>query len=551
MLKGEWAFLQNCHLARSWMPALEELVLNLNDEETKVHPDFRLWLTSMPASYFPVSVLQRGVKLTNEPPKGMRANLLRSYTNVVDEKQFEESSKPEAWKKLLFGLTFFFSIIQNRKKFGPLGWNKLYEFNDSDLETSITNTALFLEEQDQIPWDALTYVCGEINFGGRVTDDWDRRCLMTNLARFLSPQILDDDYKFSPSGLYFAPPEGPLSDYTTYLNTLPRTADTEIYGMHENANISFQLKESQIVLDNIISIQPREANTGSDGKSTDDVVLELAASLEKRLPKMLRKTDAGPDTFTMRGEVMDSVSIVLLQEIVRFNKLLSVMQKTLSDLQKAIRGEVVMSPALDKMFTSVLISKVPDLWTKASYSSLKALAPWFEDLHERVDFMTRWIKQGEPNSFWMSAFFFPQGFLTGVLQNYARKCMVPINELSFSYKLLNHSDSKLVTAKPEWGVHVHGLFFDAGDWDPVNKVICDPKVGDLNPVAPVIHFIPTENYQPNPDDYECPVYKTTDRAGVLSTTGMSTNFVVSVYLPNNKTPAYWVLKGAALMLTLS
>ncbi len=86
----------------------------------------------------------------------------------------------------MWGLTYFHAIIQERRKFGPLGWNIRYEFNDSDLETSTKVVKMLLDEQTGIPWDSMTYVSGHINYGGRVTDDWDRRCLMTILERFYS-----------------------------------------------------------------------------------------------------------------------------------------------------------------------------------------------------------------------------------------------------------------------------------------------------------------------------------------------------------------------------
>jgi dynein heavy chain len=144
--------------------------------------------------------------------------------------------------------------MQERRKFGPLGWNIRYEFNDSDLETSITMLKMFLDEQEQIPWDALIYVTGHINYGGRVTDDWDRVCLLTTLKIFYSTDILEDTYKFSSSGMYYAPPEGPLEDYRTYIDNFPMNDLPELFGLHENANITFQTQESDKIVATVLSI---------------------------------------------------------------------------------------------------------------------------------------------------------------------------------------------------------------------------------------------------------------------------------------------------------
>lgn len=123
---GDWVCLQNCHLAKSWMPRLEKLIEEM--QEKPVHPDFRLWLTSMPSSYFPVPVLQTSIKLTLEPPKGLRANLIRTFADFPVEFLEDIGAKPEAWRKLVFACSFFHAIVQERRKFGPLGWNVRFIF---------------------------------------------------------------------------------------------------------------------------------------------------------------------------------------------------------------------------------------------------------------------------------------------------------------------------------------------------------------------------------------------------------------------------------------
>jgi dynein heavy chain, axonemal len=196
----------------------------------------------------------------------------------------------------VFGLSFFHAILQERRKFGPLGWNIRYDFNDSDLETSLTMLRIFLDEQEEIPWDAMLYVTGQINYGGRVTDDWDRRCLITLLKKYSNVEILDDSYRFSESGIYYAPTNGLIDVYMNYIEELPLVENPEVFGLHENANITFQNQESQKILDTILSIQPRIGGS-SGGKTPDEIVLERTKLLKKNLPPLIDKSEGKKDMF--------------------------------------------------------------------------------------------------------------------------------------------------------------------------------------------------------------------------------------------------------------
>ena len=137
---GHWVFLANCHLSLSWMPQLDKIVEQLQTDS--VHKDFRLWLSSSPNPDFPIAILQSSIKITTEPPKGIKANTKRLYAQMTESK-FTACRKPDKYKKLLFCVCFFHSVLLERKKFLNLGWNVNYSFNDSDFDVSFLSIPLF------------------------------------------------------------------------------------------------------------------------------------------------------------------------------------------------------------------------------------------------------------------------------------------------------------------------------------------------------------------------------------------------------------------------
>jgi len=533
------------------MPKLEKIVEAFPTQDN-IQEDFRLWLTSMPAPYFPVPVLQSSVKMTFEPPKGMRANLIGTWATMTQADFDDIQTKPYEWKKLLFGLTFFHALVQERRKFGPLGWNVRYDFNNTDLEICVQTLRMFLDEQPEIPWDALLYLSGQIHYGGRVTDSLDKRTLGCILGAFYCKEILVDGYQFAnDSDLYHSPVDGTLESYRAYVESLPFADSVGIFGLHANAKITFEKQESDKLLTTITDIQPALGGGGSGG-SAEDVVQELAKTLLAQVPDLMDRKDAGDGVFTLNanGE-LNSIQIVLLHEMGRFNKLLKRMKTSLVDLGKAIKGLVVMSGELDAMFGSMLKNQVPALWSKVAYPSLKPLSGWMKDLLVRVDFFSSWLTKGQPNCFNLPAFFFQQGFMTGILQMHARRYQIPIDSLSFSYQIKKEENSTEVTEAPVDGVFCDGFFLVGARWNREKQFIWDSLHKQMDDTMPVVHFVPTQNFVRNKADYECPLYKTAVRAGVLTTTGASSNYVISLDVPTERHPDYWVRMGVAGLCALA
>ncbi|CAG9767321.1 unnamed protein product [Ceutorhynchus assimilis] len=547
LVTGQWAVLQNCHLAASWMKELDRICDEVIIPEA-THTSFRLWLTSYPSNDFPVAILQNGVKMTNEAPKGLRQNLLRSYqSDPISQPEFYAGcSNLKPFHCLLFALCFFHALVQERRKFGPLGWNIPYEFNESDLRISVVQLRMFLNDYVDVPYDALTYLTGECNYGGRVTDDKDRRLLNSLLSIFYVPETVKTAlYSFSPSGLYYVPTDMTYEGIMSYIRSLPITPLPEVFGLHENADITKDNQETQILLYGALLTQTQLTKSGGDDES-QEAVITLAEDILLKIP----------DPFDFEGVSKkfpviyeNSMNTVLRQELIRFNRLVSVIKHTLREMIKAVKGLVVMSSELEETCHSLVIGKVPEAWAAKSYPSLKPLGSYVTDLITRLKFLQDWIDKGAPLVFWISGFYFTQSFLTGVLQNYARQKHLPIDWIHFEFYVTKYEQD--VEKTLEVGVYCKGLFLEGARWDRKTQLLAEsfPKI--LFDMVPIMWLKPAQqaHFKPTPC-YDCPVYKTSARRGVLSTTGHSTNFVMyttfNSYLPQK----HWINRGVACLCQL-
>ena len=395
----------------------------------------------------------------------------------------------------------------------------------------------------------LRFLFTEINYGGRVTDDKDRRLINNLVATFCGPAVLEEGYSFSPSGTYSSVSSTSLKESLDVIRGFPIVPKPEIFGLHENADITCDQNETYGMFSTVLSLQPRVAS--GQGESQEGTISRLAEEILAKLPPLY---DIEAVQIQYPTTYSESMNTVLAQECIRYNSLLETMKRSLSETVKALKGLVVMSPELEAVAYSMYDNVVPDMWAQKAYPSLKPLSSWVVDLVERTSFIQGWIQNGTPTVYWISGFFFPQAFLTGTLQNFARKNTFPIDTVSFGFKVMDTlpTNGSGVGTGPEDGCYVRGLFAEGARWDPEVHLMGESRAKELFTEFPVLWLKP-EQFRKRPETgiYDCPVYKTLTRAGTLSTTGHSTNFVMYLELPSDKEQGWWVNRGVALFTSLA
>lgn len=276
---------------------------------------------------------------------------------------------------------------------------------------------------------------------------------------------------------------------------------------------------------------------------------EMAGDLEKQTP-IPWDLDLFEEQFPTKYE--ESRNTVVKQEAAKYNKLLALLLLQLPLFRRAVKGFVVMTDDLEQIGKGLFMNAVPEGWAGVGFLSMKPLTAWYKDLNDRIDFFNKWYEGGHPISFWVSGLFFPQAFLTAVMQNFARSNRFAIDRIDFDVQV--HDECKLdgsdLTTHPEAGSYMYGMFLEGCRWDEKIHALGPSQPKILFVPVPLVHFIPVLDWKGKPGVYPCPAYKVLSRKGTLSTTGHSTNFVRDIILPSIEHPDVWIRAGVAAFLAL-
>ncbi|KAM4707116.1 dynein axonemal heavy chain 10 [Discoglossus pictus] len=540
--RGQWLMLQNCHLLVKWLKDLEKALEMIR----KPHPDFRLWLTTDPIRDFPIGILQKSLKVVTEPPNGLKLNMRATYFKISHEAL--DSCPHPAFKSLVYVLAFFHAVVQERRKFGKIGWNVPYDFNESDFQVcmEILNTYLtkaYEQKDTKIPWGSLKYLIGEVMYGGRAIDSFDRRILTIYMDEYLGDFIFDTFQIFhfyKNEEVDYRIPEGTSKDnYVDEIESLPLANTPEVFGLHSNAEIGYYTQAARDMWSHLLELQPQTGESGT-GISRDEYIGQVAKDIENKLPKIF-DLDQIRKNF---GIDISPTTVVLLQELERFNKLIVRMCRSLAELQRALAGEVGMSSELDEVARALFNGHIPNIWRKLAPDTLKSLGNWMIHFRRRFNQYTSWVNESEPNVMWLSGLHIPESYLTALVQATCRKNGWPLDRSTLYTQVTKFHSADEVAERPGQGCFISGLYLEGADWDIENSCLIKSKPKVLVVELPVLKVIPIEAHRLKlQNTLKTPVYTTSMRRNAM---GVGLVFEADLY--TTKHISHWVLQGVCLAL---
>ncbi|GAA47151.1 dynein heavy chain 5 axonemal [Clonorchis sinensis] len=543
MLDGTWVLLQNCHLSLDYMSELYNDVTELiprtvllnrrntfsNSEKPMDFPEFasmdlsmqrkrtqstdnssisiqdsfRLWLTTEVHNQFPANLLQISIKFTNEPPEGIKASLLRTYGEVTQD--LLDSCISGEWRSLLYTLAFLHCTVQERRKYGSMGWSQPYEFNQSDFNANVQFVQHHIDQiefsrhttkNSTLDWKCLRYMIAEIQYGGRITNQYDLRLVKTLTQTFFHERMFTADYQLAPN--YQVPQLSTIAQYESFIQTLPSRDSSEAFHLHANADIDYSTRTGGYILDCIQAMEPKERGVGTQGLGDDEKPDKVPTEISREslvtsiCSDMLSKLPSPIDPHKMNARLealglLQPMTIFLRQEVERMNRLLRLVSTTLSELLQAMEGVVVIDELLGKAMNAIFEAKIPYNWIKCSWES-STLGFWFTDLLDRCSQLFIWLLECKPLSFWLTGFFNPQGFLTALKQEVTRKQSAWTLDQVILVNRVTRLNLEDIKEHPTDGVYVHGLYLQGACWDHKNARLVEPRSKQLFDLLPVVHL---------------------------------------------------------------
>ncbi|GEM09361.1 cytoplasmic dynein heavy chain 1 [Rhodotorula toruloides] len=472
---GNWVLLKNVHLAPTWLSQLEKRLQSLNPNRA-----FRLFLTMEMNPAIPANILRQGRILMNEPPPGIRANILDSLRTLNSARL---ANGPAEKTRLYFLVAWFHAVVQERLRYVPLGWSKVFEFNDADQDAALNTIDAWLLSAAKgrtnidpaaIPWQAIRSLVRETVYGGKIDTEFDQSLLDSFVETLFSPRAYEVNFELvssSENEAGLTMPDAvhldqflewasqlPEQEPPSYL-ALPPTAERVIAAAQASSLLTRLVKMRSLDDDETVGVDVKRASASAQPawmRVLKKICLEWLDVLHKDLPTLSATGATASDPLIRFFE----------REISLASSLVPSIRLDLENLVKVCDGELKQTNAIRSLLSDLNKGTVPSIWKRYRCRDLPA-SVWIADLAKRLAQLERIVANGDLAAAPVAPglLFHPHGYITASRQAVAHATKTSLEELSLQVDL--------ETTGGEHSFVVEGLALVGATWEASRLAVND------------------------------------------------------------------------------
>lgn len=456
--------LKNVHLAPAWLVQLEKKIHTLQP-----HPAFRLFLTMEINPKVPVNLLRAGRIFVFEPPPGVRANLLSTFNRIATPQRVQKAPAERA--RLYFLLAWFHAVVQERLRYAPLGWSKVYEFNDSDLRCACDTIDTWIDTAgkgrdnippDKVPWNAIRTLFSQAVYGGRIDNEFDQRLLNSFLDRMFVVKSFDHEFslvrKVDEMVRDIKMPESAIhhQDFVDWIERLPEKQTPSWLGLPNNAEKLLLTAKGSELARSLMKTQLLDddddlaygAEQASSGKSADaseadgrpqwmKSLLLSARTWRSLIPTQLHSLRRTADN------IKDPLFRYFEREVTLGVKLLSVVRCDLDEAISVCEGKKKQTNYHRSLLDQLNKGLLPTQWNKYKVPAGWSVIQWVTDFSQRIEQLDEvtaanasGVKALKSMAVWLGGLFVPEAYITATRQYVAQQHSISLEELSLSVNVV-------------------------------------------------------------------------------------------------------------------
>jgi dynein heavy chain 1 len=521
--EGGWVHLKNIHLAPQWLAKLEKKL-----HAIKKHDNFRLFLSSEVHPQLPANLLRMSKIFVFEPAPGIKASLLQTVSELPAAKM---DSAPHERARLYFLLAWFHAVVQERLRYAPFGWSKVFEFNNTDKRNSIDTIDYWVDtvsaggvkahvDPDTLPWDAIRVLLSQTIYGGRIDNVFDQRLLDAFLHQWFNAKSFDHDFalvdspRFQRDKLVIHAPgqANNRQSFVAWIESLPATDAPSWLGLPDNAELLLLQTKAQQTLANLLKMQTLDDDTdtveasmssgssGSGGVSSSfgsgasESSSSGAASLdEDGRPSWIKALEANSHKWKAllplegsllaleKSEKQNPLQRFFEREIHTARALLANLHQDMVTLEQVCRGEVKQTNHLRSLMSTLSKGGIPKVWREYPIVEATSLNQWFVDFGARIAQLKiakpllaqlDSAQPSQPLRVWLGGLFSPEAFITATRQRAARGHGWSLENLELQTTVLaTEQDIQNNPVDLSASFIVEGLFLQGAQWDVQGKCL--------------------------------------------------------------------------------